>query len=313
MHDGNRFLRRRRRQLAFAALGTASLVAVDVLARSARAQAASLAAAQANVLPATTQSASAARVVSVGGALTEIVFALGAESMLVGSDTTSLYPPAAQQTPKVGYARALSAEGVLSLRPTVLLATAEAGPPAVIAQLTSAGVHVVRARNGHGFEVLFANVQTVGEALQRPIEAQRLSAQLQSSWRDVRGAIKVPSKPPRVLFVLSHVATNVQVSGEATAAATMISLAGAVNALSGFKGYRPLTAEAAVAAAPDLILTTAEAVGGTDRLLAQPGLALTPAGRARRVLALDALYLLGGGPRLPQAVADLARFAGTLT
>lgn len=302
--DFDRFIRRRRRQLAFAALGTASLVAVDVLARSARAQAVSAAAAKG--LP---------RVVSVGGALTEIVYALGAESLLVGSDTTSLYPPAAQQTPKVGYARSLSAEGVLSLRPTVLLATAEAGPPAVIAQLSAAGVRVVRAQSGHGFEALSANVRLVGEALQRITEAQRLGAQLDSQWRDVRATIKAPAKAPRVLFVLSHVASNVQVSGEGTAAHAMISLAGAANALAGFTGYRPLTAEAAVAAAPDLILTTAqgaEAVGGVDRLLAQPGLALTPAGRARRVLALDALYLLGGGPRLPQAVAEVARFAGTL-
>ncbi|MCU0949716.1 MAG: ABC transporter substrate-binding protein [Burkholderiaceae bacterium] len=302
------FLARRRRQLAFAALGSASLAAVDLLARSARAQATALS------RPALLHGA-APRVVSVGGALTEIVYALGAESLLVGSDTTSVYPPAARQMPKVGYARSLSAEGVLSLRPTVLLATAEAGPPAAIAQLASAGVRVLRAQAGHGFDALAANVQQVGDALQRAAEAQRLNAKLRDQWRDLRAALRVPAAPPRVLFVLSHVATNVQVSGDGTSAATMIALAGAANALSGFSGYRPLTAEAAVKAAPDLILTTAqgaEAVGGIDRLLAQPGLPLTPAGRARRVLALDALYLLGGGPRLPQAVAEVARFAGTL-
>ncbi len=117
-----------------------------------------------------------------------------------------------------------------------------------------------------------------------------------------------------MLFVLSHVATSVQVAGEGTTAAAMIALAAASNALTGFSGYRPLTAEAAVAAAPDFVLTTTrgvEALGGTERLLAQPGLALTPAARARRVLALDALYLLGFGPRMPQAVAEVARFAGT--
>lgn len=297
MQDLASFVIRRRRQLAFGALGTAGLVALDVLARSARAQ---------------TQ---AVRLVSVGGALTEIVYALGAESLLVGTDTTSLYPVAAQQTPKVGYARALSAEGVLSLRPTVLLASAEAGPPTVIAQLAAAGVRLVRAQSAHTFDALTANVRQLGEALQRQREAEALTAELHAQWQRVRAGIKVAARPPRVLFVLSHVATNVQVSGESTAAAAMIGFAGAANALGGFKGYRPLTAEAAVAAAPDLILTTAqgaEAVGGIDRLLAQPGLALTPAGRARRVLALDALYLLGGGPRMPQAVAEVARFAGTL-
>jgi iron complex transport system substrate-binding protein len=300
MNGSEMFVARRRRQLAFGALGSAGLAAVELIARSAYAQGVQ---------------AAAMRVVSVGGALTEIVYALGADALLVGTDTTSLYPAAAQQTPKVGYARALSAEGVLSLRPTLLLATVEAGPPTVVAQLKAAGVRIVRAQSGHGIEALDANVRQAGEALHRQTEAARLSDDLKTQWQRVQSGVRVASKPPRVLFVLSHVATNVQVSGEGTAAAAVIGFAGAANALGGFKGYRPLTAEAAVAAAPDLILTTAqgaEAVGGIDRLLAQPGLALTPAGRARRVLALDALYLLGGGPRLPQAVTDVARFAGTL-
>jgi iron complex transport system substrate-binding protein len=99
------------------------------------------------------------------------------------------------------------------------------------------------------------------------------------------------------------------VSGEGTAADAMIRLAGGVNALSGVSGYKPLTAEAVVAAAPEVILITREgmeAVGGGKQLFRRPGLALTPAGKAKRVVALDALYLIGFGPRLPQAVRDLA-------
>lgn len=256
----------------------------------------------------------APRVVTVGGALTEIVYALGAEALLVGTDTTSLYPEAARATPKVGYARALSAEGVLSLRPTVLIATAEAGPPAVLAQLEAAGVRLVRGDGGHSIDALLRNVRTVGAALGRSEQARKLAAQVEQQWRATAARIAPRTPAPRVLFVLSHVATNVQVAGEGTAAAAMIALAAARNALTGFSGYRPLTAEAAVAAAPEFVLTTtqgAEALGGAERLLAQRGLALTPAARARRVLALDALYLLGFGPRMPQAVAEVARFAGT--
>lgn len=256
----------------------------------------------------------APRVVTVGGALTEIVYALGAEALLVGTDTTSLYPEAARATPKVGYARALSAEGVLSLRPTVLIATAEAGPPAVLAQLEAAGVRLLRGDGGHSIDALLRNVRTVGAALGRSEQARKLAAQVEQQWRTTAARIAPRTPAPRVLFVLSHVATNVQVAGEGTAAAAMIALAAARNALTGFSGYRPLTAEAAVAAAPEFILTTtqgAEALGGAERLLAQRGLALTPAARARRVLALDALYLLGFGPRTPQAVAEVARFAGT--
>jgi iron complex transport system substrate-binding protein len=256
----------------------------------------------------------APRVITVGGALTEIVFRLGAESTLVGCDTTSFYPEAAAKLPKVGYLRALSAEGVLSLRPTAILASAEAGPPAVVAQLHSAGVRVVRADPGHSFDALVRNVMLAADTVARPDAARTLIAELQRDWQAVTARIRAGSTP-RVLFVLSHTANNVQVAGSHTAAQAVIEMAGAANAMTGFKGYRPLTAEAVVAAAPDVILTTAQgaqALGGTDALLAQPGLALTPAGRARKVMAADALYLLGAGPRLPQAVAEVARFVGTL-
>jgi iron complex transport system substrate-binding protein len=90
----------------------------------------------------------------------------------------------------------------------------------------------------------------------------------------------------------------------------MIRYAGATNVFSGFTGYKPFTAEAAIGAAPDVVLITTEGletIGGAEKLWARPGLALTPAGAAKRVVAFDALYLLGFGPRLPDAVRDLAR------
>jgi iron complex transport system substrate-binding protein len=98
------------------------------------------------------------------------------------------------------------------------------------------------------------------------------------------------------------------VSGSGTSSESMIELAGGVNAVTGFTNYKPLTAEGVVAAAPDVILLTSrglESAGGVDALLKQPGLALTPAGKARRVVAMDDLYLLGFGPRLGQAVKEL--------
>jgi len=260
-------------------------------------------------------SRAAPRIVSIGGGVTEILFRLGAEAQLVGTDTTSLYPPAAQATPKVGYARTLSAEGVLALRPSLLIASAAAGPPVVIEQLRQAGVAMVRADPAHSIEALIANVRTIALAIGRPEAGERLVNELEDEWRRLQAAMRVPATPPRVLFVLSHVAGNVQVAGQDTAADALIRLAGAQNAMQGFRGFRPLAAEAVISAAPDLLLTTRqgiEALGSERQLLAQPGLALTPAGRAGRVLARDALFLLGGGPRLPQAVAELARHLGTL-
>ena len=253
------------------------------------------------------------RIISIGGALTETLYALGAQGELVGVDTTSLFPEAARQLPSVGYARALSAEGVLSLRPTLVVATQEAGPPTVLRQIESARAPLVLLDADHRFEGVLARTQRLAALCGRADAGRALVADLQRGWAQVqdqaarRAAAGQPA--PRVLFVLSHSMAQVRVSGSGTSADAMLRYAGAVNVLGSVDGYKPLTPEAAIAAAPDVILATEQglqAAGGINGLLKAPGLAQTPAGRTRRVVALDALLLLGFGPRLPQAVAALA-------
>lgn len=246
------------------------------------------------------------RMVSVGGAVTETVYALGAQGQLVGVDTTSLFPAEAMRLPQVGYARTLSAEGVLALAPQLLLASGEAGPPQVLDQLRRAGVRVEVLDEHHQFDGVLARTRRIGALCGREREAAQLAARLQQDWA---ARPKPPAgSAPRVLFVLAHAGGQLRVAGEGTGADAMLTLAGARNAFAGMQGYKALTAEAALQAAPDLILCTdqgLQAQGGADGLLQAPGLALTPAGRARRVASMDALLLLGFGPRLPQAVAEL--------
>lgn len=252
------------------------------------------------------------RVVSVGGAITEIVYALDGEGELVGVDTTSLYPAAARALPSVGYARALSAEGVLSLTPTLLLVTREAGPPAVMAQLRGAGVPVETVDIAHRFDGVVGAVRRVATLIGRDEQGRVLATQLEQQWATTQRHVQVRRRgqpAPRVLFVLSHSPAQVRIAGRDTAADAVITLAGGANAFGEVSGYKPLSPEAAIAAAPTHILTTdqgLQAAGGVDGMLRAPGLAATPAGRTRRVLTLDALLLLGFGPRLPQAVAQLA-------
>jgi iron complex transport system substrate-binding protein len=258
------------------------------------------------LLPAFARAQSQPRIVSVGGAVTETVFALGAQSQLVGVDTTSLFPGDATQLPQVGYARTLSAEGVLALAPQLLLANGEAGPPQVLAQLKSAGVRVEVLDEHHQFDGVLARTRRIGALCGREREAEQFAAQLQQAWA-ARPKPPVGSAP-RVLFVLAHAGGQLRVAGEGTAADAMLTLAGARNAFAGVQGYKPLTAEAALQAAPDVILCTDQglaAQGGAEGLLRAPGLALTPAGRTRRVVGMEALLLLGFGPRLPQAVVEL--------
>ncbi|MDP5008457.1 MAG: ABC transporter substrate-binding protein [Glaciimonas sp.] len=257
------------------------------------------------------------RVAVAGGAITEVVYALNAQSLLIAADTTSTYPAAAQSLAKIGYQRALSAEGVLSLHPDVLLTSAEAGPPAALAQITAAGVRVIKLGAQHNVHTVREKIRGTAVALNLAARGESLLQQFDNEWQAALATVQKVStknKPLRVMFILSNSGTQAMVSGRDTAADAMIRYAGAVNALGGekdgFKGYKPLTAESAVAAAPDVLLITSEglaAIGGVDKLLASPGISITPAAKNRKVVAsMDALLLLGFGPRLPQAVSQLA-------
>ncbi len=248
------------------------------------------------------------RLVTISGGITEMVYALGAESQLVGTDTTSLYPAAALKTPKVGYMRQLSAEGLLSLKPDAVIATTEAGPSVVLDQIRTAGVKVELVVADHTWGEVQRKLQAVGRAAARESQARTLQARLDAEWASVQQRVAASTKPkPRVLFILSHSASP-QVSGEKTGADAMIRFAGGVNCLSGFEGYRPMTAEAMAAAAPDFILTTNESIeahGGVEKFWTRPELALTPAYKRRALVTMDALQLIGFGPRLPAAVRDI--------
>lgn len=265
--------------------------------------------------------AKARRIVSVGGALTEIVYALEAQGELVGVDTTSLYPAVAQQLPQVGYARTLSAEGVLSLAPTQLIATEEAGPQTVLRQVRDAGVPVAVLNANNKFEGLLERVKQVGQITGRADPAARLAQALQQQWDGALGKVRLRSHAPvRVLFILAHAPNQVMVGGRETGADAMLAYAGAVNVMggrAGFAGYKPLTPEAVIAARPDIVLVTDQglkASGGVDGILKLPGLAQTPAGRKHRIVSLEAMLLLGFGPRMPQALGELdAAFAKAMT
>lgn len=251
------------------------------------------------------------RLICVGGALTEIVYALDASADLAGVDTTSLYPPAAQTLPSVGYARTLSAEGILALAPSMVLATEDAGPSSVLRQLENAGIAVHILAANHQFEGLLQRVQKVGELTYHVREASELQARLRNEWQQVRIRVEAhATAEPRVLFILSHSMSQIMVAGQDTSADAMLRYAGARNAMQGFSGFKPLTPEAVIAAQPDIILVTdmgLKAAGSKAAILALPGLAQTPAGRKQRVVSMETMLLLGFGPRLPLALKELDR------
>ncbi|OZG75377.1 hemin ABC transporter substrate-binding protein [Hahella sp. CCB-MM4] len=248
------------------------------------------------------------RIISIGGAITETIYALGLEEKLIASDTTSYFPEAAEMLPKVGYQRALSAEGILSLNPRIIIATEEAGPRSVIEQVRTAGVEWITLSSPQSLTDVYRNIEQLGTLLGAASRASQLVEDIQKQELVLQQHIKEQGNSTRILFVLQHTGGAPMIAGSNTAADHIIELAGAENALTGVEGYKPMTPESVVQARPDLILTTVlglQQVGGVDSMLKVPGLALTPAGQQKRVVAMDSLLLLGFGPRTVTAAEQL--------
>jgi iron complex transport system substrate-binding protein len=250
------------------------------------------------------------RILSVGGAATETVYALGMGDHIVAVDQTSLYPwEKTHLLPNVGYVRALAAEGLLSLKADVLIAGPEAGPPVVLDQVEKAGMHVLRLRDGYNAERAAERITEIGKALKRESEAKVITDALTTDIASVEKEIAASSSRPRILFLLQAGRGAPMVGGAGTAADGMIMLAGGINAASDIHGYKPLSPEAAIIAKPDILVMmkqSVDAIGGPDKVLALTELAETPAVRNRKLIIIDGLYTLGFGPRLAHATRDLA-------
>jgi iron complex transport system substrate-binding protein len=251
----------------------------------------------------------ASRIIALGGPVTEIVFALGAGDQVVARDSSSSYPPEVNDLPDVGYQRRLSAEGVLALDPTLILATTEAGPPEAIQQLQDSGVTFLMVEAVDSPEGAFAKIRSFAQALDRVEEGEALIAQIRADLAEAQEIAASYEETPRVMFIYARGAGAVNVAGTDTGAEAMIELAGGESAVTDYEGYKPITAEAAVAAAPDVILlmdSGLESLGGNGGLMEVPGIAQTPAGEAGKIVAMDGLFLLNFGPRMGEAAKELA-------
>lgn len=255
--------------------------------------------------------AQAERVVTIGGDITEIVYALGEGKRLVGADETSMYPvDETKALPKVGYMRNLAAEGILSLKPELIIATSLSGPPAVLEQLKDAKIKIVLVKSDESIAGVYAKVDAVAAALGVTPKAATLKASIEKRMTAVETALKNVDSTAKAMFLLAQGPGGAMAAGKGTAADSMIKLAHATNVAAGFDGYKPLTPESAVALAPDVIIVAEHAVamlGGVNKLKLRPEIAITPAGKNNRIIVMDAQLLLGFGPRTPDAVATLAR------
>ena len=249
------------------------------------------------------------RIVSIGGAATEILYQVGQQDRIVGVDTTSLFPPEALKTkPNVGYLRAISAEGVLSLSPDLILMEKDAGPPETVALLEQSGIRIVRVASGYEMEALPQKIRQVAEAVGKTEDGARIAAKVESDLSTLKCTLAGVTTKKRVLFILSMVDGRPMAAGTGTAADAIIRLANAENVFGDVQGYKTISPEAAAALQPEAILMITRSGApeeGTD-ILKQPAFVETPAAKTGSFIKMDGLYLLGFGPRTPEAARELA-------
>lgn len=255
------------------------------------------------------------RVVAIGAAVTETIFALGEEEHLVAVDESSSYPAdGVAGLEKVSFSRNLNAEGVLSTRPSLIIAVASSGPESAIRQIRSTGTPLLMVTAGETPEDAMTRIQEIGKAMQAEERSEELIRQMEEDLAKAQNVRESLTQTPSVMFIYARGQNNLMVAGDHTSANTMIHLAGGRNVFSDFNGYKPLTAEAVVQANPDVILmmdSGVESVGGTEGVLSSPGVQYTSAATEDRIYSMDGVYLLGFGPRLGSALFDLMELLHT--
>ena len=255
-------------------------------------------------------------VISIGGDITEIIYALGKIDQVIGRDTTSFHPESVTRLPDVGYVRQLGAEGLLSLSPDLIIASPETGPPEVVEQIRQTGIPFVLTEGGFNLAGLLKRIETIGKTLDAETEAERLSQSIIAKMQKIDKKLAAVSRKPKVLFLMSASDGSPMAAGKDTAADAIINLAKGENIFENQSGYKAYSYEALADARPDIIMMmehSLASLGGIETIQAHPALGMTPAARSGNILSIDGLFLLGFGPRLPEAIAYVAdRFHGGL-
>lgn len=249
------------------------------------------------------------RIVSVGGGLTEIIFALGAQGTLVGVDTTSKYPTEATALPQVGYQRRLSAEGVLSLNPSLLMVTTDAGPEDVLQKIKGAGVPIITLSKEYTVEGVLKNIEKVAKALGKVDEGHALIKKIKSDYIKVTESLPESDKKPSVAFFISLAKGSPMAGGKDSSADHMIRMAGGKNAFQSFTSYKPISQESMIVASPEVILIARHAAKGMSDadLYSHKSLSQTPAAKNKKIIVVDTLLMLGYGPRIAEAIGVVSK------
>lgn len=244
------------------------------------------------------------KIISLNGAITEVLVNLGEEKNIVGVDVTSNYPKSIETTAKdLGHVRSITIESIMALQPTVLFASDKDLNPELMEKLQASKIKVELVHQEFSANGTAKMIEQVAKTLNKSNYQPMIDA-INSKLKEV-----VALDPqPKVLFIYARGAGNLMVGGEGTPLDAMIRMAGGENAAQGITDFKPLTPEALISSNPDVILmfeSGLQSIGGIDGLLKIDGIAKTKAGMNKKVIAMEGQYLSGFGPRLGNAVVDL--------
>jgi iron complex transport system substrate-binding protein len=248
------------------------------------------------------------RIITAGSAITETVCALGDCSKIIASDRTSLYPAEIQKLPSIGYRTGISAEGIISLKPTLFIVEADYVKPEVIEQIQSAGITVVAIDRKFSFEGTKELIQKIAATLNKQEEGKKLIGKIESELAEAKKIVSQSSTAPRVLCVFNRDKASLNIAGTNTFS-EILTYVGAVPAVTGVEGYKPLSTETLITSRADFLLmfeNGVKALGGVDGVLTIPGVQQLPAGKKKQILAVDGTRLSNFGPRLGEVVKELA-------
>lgn len=248
----------------------------------------------------------AERLVIAGGSLTELVYAMGAGDRVVGVDETTTYPPETASLPHIGYWKQLSSEGILSLKPSRFITWQDAGPLVTLDQLKAQKIDVLTLpRVPATVEQMYANIHALAASLGTRKQGDALVASLRQRLEKVQQSSAAKGQTINALFILSAGSSSPQVAGKGSVADAILTLAGAYN-LAQHAQYKSYSAEALIAANPEVIVVTRQMVDGdVQRLASIAGITRTAAWKNQRIVIIDRALILGMGPRVADAVETL--------
>ena len=251
------------------------------------------------------------RIVSLSGAITELLFAMGQGGNIVGIDVTSTYPADhLQAIPRLGHVRQLNTEAVLGLQPDLIIAEKGTEENDQLTTLSGSGIEILFLEKENSLENPVKMAQQLADQLATQDDVADLASAIVSDQVALENRISNFSGKPRVLFIYARGTGNMMVAGTATPAAAMIELAGGENAITSFEGFKALSTEGLLQANPDVLLlfeSGLQSIGGLAGLQKIPGVSEVTAGKKQQIIAMDGLYLLGFTPRVGQAALDLSQ------